>query len=76
MVWKGQWVCTECQRSNCTFCVDVVRAALGARLMCNCKIEGHDGEPIRSQIKDPITGDVFGPGVKITMDGEVTGYDG
>lgn len=44
--------------------------------MCNCKIEGHDGEPIRSQIKDPITGDVFGPGVKITMDGEVTGYDG
>lgn len=64
-------VCAHCLHDNCSACVDVVRALFGMELICTCTRKGHSGEPRDSQVLDPDTGDVYGPGSVIRANGEV-----
>lgn len=33
------------------------------------------GEPVFKQVRDPFTGSVHGPGLEVTLDGEVRRHD-
>jgi hypothetical protein len=72
------WVCTNCRDSNCNNCLDIVRLIVfRAPPLCTCKRKDHAREARDKQIRDPETGTVYGPGLQVTIDGEVTqgGYD-
>jgi hypothetical protein len=65
-------VCKNCQDGQCSRCVDVPRAAAGyTDELCNCRRQGHDGEPVYRQVKDPETETVYAPGVHILKSGTV-----
>lgn len=73
------FVCEMCQCGVCERCIDVTRYLAGLRdTVCTCKRQGHSGEANEKQITDPTTGTVWGPGLRVTTDGEVIhgGYDG
>lgn len=64
-------VCTHCLQGNCNRCVDTVHIVLGMDCWCQCKRKEHSGEPNTQQIRDPETGTVYAPGLKVTEDGKV-----
>lgn len=68
---KG-WVCTHCKAGRCNQCTDILRAAIGLEdTLCRCKKKDHAGEARDRQIRDPETGTVYGPGLRVTQEGEV-----
>lgn len=72
------FVCTMCQEGTCNKCIDIMRVAvLGLPVICYCKRKNHSGEPRDKQIVDPETGTVYGPGLRVTLEGDVLhgGYD-
>lgn len=72
------WVCTHCKADRCNQCTDIMRFALNLRpALCKCKRKNHSGEPRDKQIQDPETGAVWGPGLRVTQEGEVLngGYE-
>lgn len=74
----GGWVCEHCQLGVCEQCIDVQRVLFGATVMlCDCKRKDHSGEPADKQITDPETGTVWGPGLRVTQEGEIIrgGYE-
>lgn len=64
-------VCSECVRDCCELCVNVSLILLGRNEICECKKQGHNGEPRDQQVLDPETGAVHAPGLTITEEGEV-----
>lgn len=62
-------LCPNCREGKCTECVDRLRMIYRDDPICTCKRGGHQdamqGEPRRQQIQDPLTGDVYGPGISI-----------
>ena len=69
---KRLMVCTNCSIGSCVNCVDVLRSVYSDELICQCTRQGHSGEAIHSQIKDPETGSIYGPHAVIKEDGTVT----
>lgn len=72
------FVCDLCRVGVCERCIDVARYLVGwTDPICNCKRQGHSGEANEKQITDPTTGTVWGPGLRVTTDGEVIhgGYE-
>lgn len=65
------FVCTECKNDNCIRCIDVARVVFKMEEICKCRRQNHRGEPRDRQIKDPFTGAVHAPGLRVTKDGEV-----
>lgn len=67
--------CPECRAGNCEGCPDRVFLILGKDPICTCGKAGHQdaiaGEPRRLQVEDPFTGDVHGPGLKVSKEGVV-----
>lgn len=68
---KRLMTCKNCQDGNCQNCVDVLRSVYSEELICQCTRKNHGGEAINNQIKDPVSGDVYGPAATITEGGEV-----
>lgn len=68
---KRRMVCAPCLKGDCDNCVDVIHAALRMPEICTCTRKGHGGEPALNQIKDPVTGDVYTPGLVVRENGEV-----
>lgn len=66
------WQCDPCKKGECNRCIDIMRV-IKLRLpeMCKCKKRGHSGEARDNQILDPETGTVYGPGLRVTQEGEV-----
>lgn len=73
---KRDMTCPACKKGDCGACVDILRSVYADDLICTCTRENHLGEPASQQIKDPFTGDVHGPAVVITKDGEVKVNEG
>lgn len=72
------WTCEMCQLGVCERCIDVMRYVVGLTdPVCRCKRKGHSGEARDKQIVDPETGTVYGPGLRVTQEGDVLngGYD-
>lgn len=66
------WSCDKCRGNDCNNCIDIMRVVvLGLPQLCYCKRKGHDGEANEKQITDPTTGTVWGPGLRVTTEGEV-----
>jgi hypothetical protein len=75
-----KFVCEMCLVGVCERCIDVGRITvfgLDTPLLCQCTKQGHSGEANEKQITDPESGTVWGPGLRVTTDGEVIrgGYD-
>lgn len=68
--------CPECVKGNCQNCVDRLRLIYRDDRICTCQKSDHgdamQGEARRVQVQDPMTGDVYGPGLKVTQDGDVS----
>lgn len=71
------WICERCQLGLCEECIDVLRSAFSGEPLCRCKRQSHGGEPADKQIVDPATQTVWGPGLRVTVEGEVLdgGYE-
>lgn len=71
----GMMTCPHCRDGRCEDCVDRLLLLARKDPMCTCKKSGHydavRGEPRRQQVLDPFTGDVHGPGLTVSPDGEV-----
>lgn len=65
------FICTNCTDGKCEECVDILRMVYTDETICRCRKRGHAGEPRDSQVLDPETGDVIGPGLKVGLNGEV-----
>ena len=65
------FTCKNCKDNNCTECVDVLRVVYTDHMICRCSRADHNGEPRDSQIADPISGDIYGPGLRVTKAGEI-----
>lgn len=65
------FVCTSCKADNCEQCVDVLRSVYSQQTICRCRRKNHAGEPKDQQVSDPFTGTVYGPGMRIKLDGTV-----
>jgi hypothetical protein len=37
--------------------------------------DANPGEPLTRQVKDPLTGEIYGPGLKVTNEGRVVRLD-
>lgn len=68
---EGQWRCLSCTSGHCERCTDIVMIVMDREPICECTAEGHSGEPSGRQILDPITGDVYTPGLRVTNEGKV-----
>lgn len=77
-VADAMMACPNCRNGNCGNCVDKVLLILQKDPTCTCKKSGHadavQGEARLNQIKDPETSDVYGPGLKVTRDGDVDAW--
>lgn len=72
------WQCSACKKGLCDHCIDVARFVVGLNTpICRCKKKNHNGEASDNQIVDPETGTVYGPGLRVTQEGEVLrgGYE-
>lgn len=71
----GLMTCPDCIKGNCEGCVDRLRLLVQDDRICTCKKSGHEdamqGEARLKQIADPETGDIHGPGLVVTRNGEV-----
>lgn len=65
------FVCSHCREYKCEECSDILRVVIDLEEICNCKLPGHSGEPVEQQIRDPFTKSVHGPGLEVTVEGEV-----
>lgn len=65
------YICASCRADTCNDCIDVLRAIFGGEPLCRCKRAHHSGEPTDRQVTDPETGTVWGPGLRVTAEGEV-----
>jgi len=64
--------CTNCKEGACGACIDMMRVIiLKLDPICFCKRKGHSGEARDNQIVDPENGTVYGPGLRVTQEGEV-----
>lgn len=68
---ESTFVCTHCQESRCSECVDILRVIYTNQMICKCKRTEHTGEPVDQQIQDPETGTIYTPGLTVSRDGEV-----
>ena len=64
-------VCANCLRESCEKCVDITLILAGRSPFCECQRANHSQEPNQAQIQDPETGTVYGPGLKVDIDGKV-----
>jgi hypothetical protein len=55
---KALYVCTACERGDCSECVDVFRAAVGQSMRCTCTRKGHTGEPGDRNDNDQVANDL------------------
>lgn len=72
---KALMTCLPCRMDGCGDCVDKIMLLLGRPQICGCERQLHDekiqGEPRLEQIRDPVTGDVYAPGLVAKHDGGV-----
>jgi hypothetical protein len=69
-------VCPSCKQDKCTECVDVLRSVFTDTTICQCRRQGHAGEPRDRQIADPETGTVYTPDGKVEISGTFSTYSG